>query len=142
MPTNMRAGSRRASKYASKLIGDIAKDRADRYGKEQNKGFSSSVNRQVRIEQEVKRIVGAQDVLMNLPYYIIFAKELVAVKGKHAGDTALSEAELYQGKWAGRGLDTNILNTIRAYYFPGWVPPVVVPFRFDVSLLDGPDQLI
>ena len=130
----VRSSTRRASKYSKKIRGFVLPG--------QKKHFKSSVQEQVRIEQEVKKLVGSGMSPLNLPYYIIFAKELVGVKKKHSGDTALSEADLYLSKWQSRNLNTTILNTIKAYYFPGWAPPIVVPFRFNISLLDGPDQLV
>ncbi|GAI25298.1 unnamed protein product, partial [marine sediment metagenome] len=41
-----------------------------------------------------------------------------------------------------RGLDADLLNTIKNFYVPTYpIPPPVVLFRLDISLLDGTDVL-
>ena len=139
----VREGAYRASKYAAKLRdGKIHEERVKNYGKIQKKKFKSSVQKQVQIEQETKKLVGSGDILLNLPYYIIFAKEVNMVAKTHSGNTAYAELQILDNKWASRGLKVNILNSIKSYYVPGYpVAPPPVYFRLDVSLLDGPDVL-
>lgn len=135
----MRDSDRRTKKYKGKLVGDIAKQRIDAYGPEQKKHFGSAIGEQVEAEVYVKGLVGGQVALPFVPYYIIFAKEVLKARRKQSGQTLLNEIEVLQNKWIGRGLSWELLGAIKENYVP--IYPTLQPFIMDSSLLDGQDRL-
>lgn len=137
----MRTSTQRKDKFRAKIVGDVAKQRTDAYEKQQKRNFREVIGEQVRIETEVKEIVGKSTTLLLLPYYIIFAKEVVSKAKKYKGVTLYREMEVLQNLWGGRGLDISLMNKIKQHYVPAYTPIIVTYFRLDTSLLDGPDSL-
>jgi len=84
----------------------------------QRKNFKGAVQNQVKIEVEVKKIVGGSDNLLNLPYYIIFGKQVYKIACTHKGETASEEVKILVKKWAKRGLFYDVLDKIAAFYLP------------------------
>jgi len=123
----MRDSNRRTKKYKVKLDGTISQLRLLRYGKEQKRQFKSTVDEQVKIEREVKRMITnvGSPILTN--YYILAAKQAVQASKKHKGDNLTTELNIIDQKWKDRGLDEDLLTQIKQYYIPGYTGlPVVV----------------
>lgn len=135
----MRTDTQRLNKFKAKLVGDIAKDRVDKYGDIQKRNFARSIKKQTEIEQEIKNIVGDYTSLIELPYYIIFGKEINKLMEKYQDNLLISELEVLQNKWEDRGLNSILLNNIKTYYVQAYKPAAY--FIMDISLLDGPDVL-
>lgn len=132
--------SRRTSKYTKKISGDIAKLRLDNYRKQQIANFGASAGRQVAAEIYVKDLIsrnGISSLYHN--YYILFAKELLALMNKFEGDTFMEELIILEDKWETRGLSGEILDQIKLHYAPSYALYQV--FRLDISDLDGEDRL-
>lgn len=131
----VRAAGYRASKYSVKLDGNVSKNRADEYGKTQKKDFKLTQGEQVNIERVVKTITND----LNQVYYIVFAKELVKISKKHKHENLWTEIGILQNKWYSRGLDPDIIDSIKTQFVQGY--PYANLFILDWSLLDGPDVL-
>lgn len=69
----------------------------------QNSNFRAAVEEQVRIENEVKILIGGVSPGL-IHFYCDFAKKVVSLRKKYKGLTLLNEIEIFQKKWYGRGL--------------------------------------
>lgn len=107
-----------------------ARKRSERYRKKvrafvhpgQGSRFGSAVDGQVAAERLVK-VLGLPPGFQN--YYMIFAKELVSIKGKHSGDVGRDEACIAAQRWFSRGLAEAALKDILEHY--GFECPDVFP---------------
>lgn len=123
----MRADTRRSEKYKAKLVGDVSKRRTDAYKKTQAAHFVLTTDEQVRIEREMKTMLSASVGIISLPYYIIFAKEVVQKQKNYSGQTLYDELTILDDKWTSRGLTDNILLSIKQHYIPGYAVPTPPP---------------
>jgi hypothetical protein len=128
----------RAEKYAAKLSGDNRKRLYDSQKKQMCELEGQATQDLVGIEYEVKKMASGVSVIQ-LPYYIIFAKELYMLSSHHQDQTLINEALILERKWVSRGLDNILLEQIKKFYIPAYQIPT--GFRLDISLLDGPDVL-
>jgi hypothetical protein len=129
----------RASKYEKKITGDSQKTRTQAYGKQQAANFTNYVASAAKIEGEIKQMIGGKAPLSAINLYIIFAKQVIKLKGKYTNETLYGEMKILQDLWEGRGLDGMLLEGIKLYYVPQY--PYINFFRCDVSDLDGTDVL-
>ena len=127
----MRTNTLRTLKYKNKIAGRVIP--------QQKMNFANAVGEQVRIEQEIKQFVGGQASTLELPYYIIFTKELIKLTKKYRGQNLINEMEILQNRWTSRGLNMFVLRFIKSHYVPEY--PLPDPFIMDSSLLDGFDAL-
>jgi len=126
----MRTEEQRARKYKKKL--------RVRVDEQQKKLFGLSIYEQIKIERDVKALVG-KEAREKIMFYMVFAKEFNKLRKKYTGENFIREAEILQKKWLMRGLDLELLNKIKKHYMPHVAWPG--PFRLDISKLDGPDYL-
>jgi len=84
----------------------------------------------VEIELKIKGIVDGEPTLL-LPYYIIFGKEVYSKANKHKGVALYNEIMILEAKWEARGLTPELLEIIKNMW------GVAIPFRLDISELDG-----
>ena len=131
-----RSSTLRTSKYASKLDAEVIKKRVESYGSTQKRNFKLAIDEQVKIEQEVKRMVAGTATSLEVPYYILLAKEIVAAHKKHEAETLCTEVFIVYQKWLNRGLNINMTRDIVTYYSPACA---CFPFMFEVSVFDGCD---
>jgi len=112
----MRSAARRSGKYASKVSGDVLKNRLDRYRSTQVSQFSNVIGSQVAIEQKVKQLMedmGTSPMYTN--YYILLAKNLV--KKQQEGRDAEYNKWWMRGmrhdsmRWIGWNINRSRLNT-------------------------------
>ena len=130
--------ARGSEKWAAKLSGDNRKLLYDRQKNLMARLEAEATRELVQIEHEVKQICQGTSALL-IPYYIIFGKEIYRLKKHHQDETLIDEAVILERKWEARGLDANLLETIKEFYIPSYKPSAY--FRLDISLLDGPDVL-
>lgn len=133
--------SSRIGKYAKKISGEVRKTLYDNQ-KEQMVRLETAASIDLeKIEIQIKQMAQGYPPLY-LPYYIIFAKQIYKRQKKFKGQTLLNELAILDDIWERRGLDSDLLNTIKHFYVPAYpIPPPVVYFRLDISLLDGTDVL-
>jgi len=129
----------RTSKYSSKLDGEVFKNRAEQYGGHQKRNYKLSAAEAAQIDREVKRMAGTSANLVDIPYYIIFGKEICSLKKRYEKDLLCLEVGIRYNKWRERGLNLNILNVIQQYYVP--YCETCSPFTFNDSEFDSCDYL-
>lgn len=109
----VRSATYRTSKYASKIVGDVIKNRID-------------AQKDSMVEQETNRfaeIVAAEEATKNLlvgwglstilvPWYLSFARQCYSITNKHAGAIAVEEICIRANAWETRGLDIYYLQEI------------------------------
>ena len=134
--------SERAVKWAKKLSGAVRKQRIDAQKPQMVKLEKEATEHLVAIELAVKQLIRGAPLLL-VPYYIIFGKEIYRVLKTHSDETAQNEICMLATKWYTRGLDATLLNRLTAFISAGKIHCItpLVPFRFDISLLDGTDAL-
>lgn len=107
--------SYRASKYASKIVGDVVKNRIDA----QKDSMVAQATAQFGLisakEESTKTLLtgwGISTVLV--PFYLSYARQLYGIVKKHSGQIAENEACIATAKWGStqRGLDMYYLQTI------------------------------
>ena len=104
----------RKEKYKAKLDSDVLKKRYDDTKKLAVNKKAPTIKREVEIEEGVKTIIDGEPAFLQ-HYYMIFAKEIEKVTGKHTGSTAQLEVCALFWKWCCRGLDSINLNKIATY---------------------------
>jgi len=130
--------SSRTDKWTAKLSGDVRKQRYDAQKPQMVKLETEATNALVKIEEEVKQLIRGE-LLLHVPYYIIFGKELYRLSKSSSSQAWINEAEILQAKWTARGLNGLVLNKIKEFYlqcYKAWTY-----FLLDTSLLDGEDRL-
>ncbi|MBU1067706.1 LamG domain-containing protein [Patescibacteria group bacterium] len=124
----MRTDAQRVNKYDKKVRGLVLPGQKGR--------FESKIGRQVEIERMVKTMgIG----IVQLPYYIIFAKEIQRLQDTHQDQVLFDEVCILEKKWEDRGLVTATLNEIETAMnvpvCPIPVPPICQPYVLDVNTL-------
>ena len=130
--------NKRAKKWEKKLSGAVRKQRIDAQKSQMDILEKEASEDFEEIEINIKRMVQGCPHLY-IPYYIIFAKEIYSKQKKFSGQTLMNELAILDEKWRMRGLDMITLNRIKNFYIPTY--PYLNLFKFDLSLLDGPDVL-
>ncbi len=126
--------SRRIEKFAKKLDGAVRGRLFDKQKDRMVAKEKAATIELVKIEEIIKVIVDGQPTIL-LPYYIIFGKEIYSKANKHKGASLYDEIMILEAKWESRGLIPNLLEIIKNI----WGVPI--PFRLDISELDGLHQL-
>ena len=139
----MRGAGFRTKKYAAKLDGNIAKKRTDDFRGEQIKQHgagSFSMEHAERVAKQTAMQMGAK--LLEIPSYINFGRELIAIGKKHSGEIAMHEAEVVANKWDERGLDMDTLIEIaRKLLLHGLSVEPEADYEASLSpLTDGPNN--
>lgn len=124
----------RAEKWAIKLSGDNRKRLYDVQKKRMVELESKATSDLVEIEKEIKETANGVSTIL-LPYYIIFGKEIYSKMQKHSSESLLNEVEILQEKWIKRGLDWQILDSIKVLYLEKYQKGSF--FLMDSSPLDG-----
>jgi len=88
----------------------------------------------VLLEKQVKAIIHAEPSILH-HYYMVFAKEIYSKARKYKAQNLYREIMILEAKWEARGLTPWILEVIKNI----WGVPI--PFRLDISELDGPHIL-
>ena len=125
----------RAEKFEKKISGDVRKQRYDSQKKQMDRLEANASEDLMRIELQIKNMVQGEPALY-LPYYIIFAKVIYRLQNKFKGQNLINELEVLQGKWERRGLNINLLNEIKHFYVPSYIPFVCITAKFDVGKFD------
>lgn len=128
----------RIKKWTKKLSGDNRKRLYDLQKPDMVRKEKQATEDLVKIENQVKQIVQGESILY-IPYYIIFGKEIYKLTRKFTALTLQNEACIRFVKWQARGLDTDVLNNILSLFSIDC--EICVPFRLDISFLDGCDYL-
>jgi len=108
----------RQNKYKAKIEGSVVGkgyDATKELSVRQEKAATESL---VSIENKVKAMLSGVSTIQ-LPYYIIFAKEIYRVLSTHTAKTAGQEICLLATKWESRGLEAEYLKRIVASCFEG-----------------------
>lgn len=104
-------GKKYKLKLDPKLRGKIYDRMKDTMVKNQAPAFIEAV----KVEEEVRTVLCEHNIL-ELPYYIIFGKEVLKVLRKHTGQTVESEINILMNKWCGRGLHPINLYKVLSLY--------------------------
>jgi len=129
----------RVSRYTKKLSGDNRKKLYDSQKASMSRQEKAETEELVKVELQVKQLVQGEGIL-RVPYYIIFGKEIYSKARAHTDSTLINEVEILQTKWIKRGLDWETLDKIKKFYVQAY--KINMPFRLDISLLDGHDRLV
>ena len=111
----MRKATERMNKYASKVAGDIIGGRYESVKKLSVQKERIALIEAEKVEKEVKVMIKEAGVLQ-IHFYIIFAKEILKAKRKHTTLTAKREICINYQKWVTRGLSSEYLNRLCLYY--------------------------
>ena len=105
----VRSAAYRASKYASKSVGDVVKNRFDAQKDSMTAQFTASAGQAEGLENLTKNVLTAAAVqpYMNPPY-LAFSRECGRILRTHSGAVALSEICIAQAKWVARALSSTI----------------------------------
>lgn len=105
----------RTKKYKLKLDPEIRGKTYDRLKPFMVKNQAAYQVEAVKVEEEVRTVLCEVNVL-DLVYYIIFAKEVLKVLRKHTDQTAEREINILINKWCDRGLHPiNLYRILRLY---------------------------
>jgi len=99
----VRPSTYRTTKYDKKIIGRVLPGQSGRFG--------AAIGKQVEIENIIKPLIGFD---INLPYYIIFGKELYKLRMTHGADIVANEVCILEDKWKSRGLAEATLREVEA----------------------------
>lgn len=128
----------REEMYTKKLSGNNRKKLYDEQKDRMARLEAEATKHLVIIESQVKLLVQGE-LLIHLPYYIIFGKELYRLSNSFASLAWINEAEILEEKWRARGLNFLVLEKIKEFYlqmYKNWEC-----FKLDISELDGPHRL-
>ncbi len=106
----------RGEKFKKKLNGKLIGKIYARLKPQMVKNHTAYQMEAVRVEEQVKSILCEVNVL-ELPYYMIFGKEVLKVLRKHQDQTAEQEINILLQKWCDRGLHPINLYRILTLYF-------------------------
>ena len=120
----------RIKKFEKKLDGTIRGKLFDAMKKQMVTNQTAPTKALVEIEEKVKGICEGEPTIL-IPYYIIFGKEIYSKANKHKGDSLYNEIMILEAKWEARGLTPELLEIIKNMW------GVAIPFRLDISELDG-----
>lgn len=122
--------SKRIEKFKKKLDGTIRGALFDAQKETMAANEVQPTKDLVKIEMQVKEICDGEPTIL-LPYYIIFGKEIYSKANKHKGISLYDEVMILEAKWEARGLTPYLLEIIKNIW------GVAIPFRLDISELDG-----
>ena len=124
----------RIEKFRKKLDGAIRGKLFDKQKDQMVANETQPTKDLVKIELQVKEICDGEPTIL-LPYYMIFGKEIYSKANKHKGEALYNEIMILEDKWEARGLTHYLLEIIKN------ICGVWIPFRLDISELDGPHLL-
>lgn len=130
--------SERIEKYEKKLDAEVRGklyDAQKDFMVEQERVYFQDAE---KLERWVKRVVSGEPSMYH-HFYIAFAEEVAKLAKKHKGQTLTTELEIIEGKWAIRGLNSDLLDEIKLHYVQAY--PYANVFKLDFSYLDGTDVL-
>lgn len=113
----VKSGTRRAAKYAAKIVGDVVKNRIDAQKDSMVANATPAFAALADLENKIGVYVDAQGVnVMLKPFYMSFGRKLYALQNKHEGVAYENEACIATFAWQRRGLDIThliyIANTV------------------------------
>lgn len=112
------SGTRRAAKYAAKVVGDVVKNRIDAQKDAMVANATPAFARLAEIEQKIGSFIDALGITVMLkPFYMSYGRKLFMLQTKHEGSAYVNEACIACFAWQRRGLDGAHLVTIAADYF-------------------------
>jgi len=126
--------SKRIERFKKKLDGKIRGKLFDAQKEQMVANEVQPTKDFVKLELQIKEIVDGEPTIL-LPYYIIFGKEIYSKANKHKGESLYNEIMILEDKWEARGLTPYLLEIIKNIW------GVWIPFRLDISELDGPHLL-
>lgn len=109
----VRSATYRTSKYSSKMVGDVVKNRIDA---QRDSMVEQATNRFADLaaaETATKQMLegwGLSTVL--IPFYLSFARQCYSITQKHSGAVAVEEICIRANAWETRGLDIYYLQEI------------------------------
>lgn len=107
---------KRTKKYKAKLNPEIRGKIYDRLKPQMVKHQAEYLIEAVKVEEEVRTVLCEPNVL-ELVYYIIFAKEVLKILRKHTDKTAEREINILIKKWCDRGLHPiNLYKVLSLYH--------------------------
>jgi hypothetical protein len=111
----VRDATRRTSKYAAKIVGDVIKNRFDAQKDSMVEQETDQFAALVAKETATKNLLTGWGVPTPLvPFYLSFSRELYGITKRHSGLIAQKEAEIAVRKWKdpARGLNPYYLQVI------------------------------
>jgi len=105
----------RGKKYKLKLDPEIRGKIYDRLKPQMVRNQKKAFVEAVKVEEEV-RVVLCEPNILELPYYIIFGKQILKILRKHTGRTAEKEINILINKWCERGLHPINLYKVLSLY--------------------------
>lgn len=133
----MKSSIHRKKKYGAKLDGEVARNRAIRYGPEQKSGFRVAVGGQVGIERLVKSVLMQYGIMPGFNhFYMNFAKKISRDKEMYSGATLTTEVCAERTHWSLRGLTEAVMDEIisRLGLSPCVPPPPTCDWLFKRKL--------
>lgn len=128
----------RLEKWKNKLRGSTRKQRYDAQKKAMCRKEKDYFLKAEELEKFVKNITDGCPVFL-MHFYYAFAEEIAMLAKKCQAQTLINEIEIRQQKWIKRGLDWQLLDTIKKHLVQEYKKAEF--FRLDISLLDGSDRL-
>lgn len=109
----MRDATRRIKKYDGKVDGETYKSKIEKYREKQVRNFKEAISKQVEIEREIKELISGRVDITDIPYYIIFGKQVEKLKRKYNDEALRKELLILEDIWKTRGLNEAILDEIK-----------------------------
>lgn len=101
----VKSGTRRAAKYAAKVVGDVVKNRIDALKDQMVANATPAFADLAEIEHKIAVYCDAQGVnVMLKPFYMSFGRKLYMLQNKHEGVAYENEACIATYAWQRRGL--------------------------------------
>jgi hypothetical protein len=112
------SGTRRAAKYAAKIVGDVVKNRIDAQKDAMVANATPAFAALATLETDIGGYCDAQGITVMLkPFYMSYGRKLYALQQKHEGVAYEHEACIATFAWARRGLAVATLIYIANTYF-------------------------
>jgi len=109
----VRDASRRTTKYAAKIVGDVIKNRIDALKDSMVEQVTDKFADLVNIESQTKSMLNSWGVKsIQVPFYLSYARKLWRLSMKHSGGTLNTEACIATKAFIDRGLDPYYLQEI------------------------------
>lgn len=113
----VRDSAYRASKYASKLVGDVIKNRIDAQRDSMVAQATAQFGNLQGVEESVKTLLEGWGVgAIMVPWYMAFARECYGITRKHHGEIAHDEICIALAKWTSRFTDAGLAEGTVEYY--------------------------
>jgi len=109
----VRSSTFRTSKYDSKMVGDVVKNRIDAQRDSMVTQETAKFAALAAAETATKNLLvgwGLSTVL--IPFYLSFARQCYSITQKHAGAVAVTEICIREAAWVTRTLDPYYLQVI------------------------------